>query len=66
MENVIIPPEEDPQKTYYNLTISSINATTNPSRGTTRIEAGTNQTITIYPSDPLMTLITDNGVDVSS
>jgi len=61
-----IPPEEDPEKTYYPITISSINATTNPTLGTTRVEAGTNETITIYPSDPLVTLILDNGVDVSS
>lgn len=65
-ESVFIPPEEDPQKTYYNLTISSINSTTEPSRGTTRVESGSNNTITIYPSDPLVTLITDNGVDVSN
>lgn len=65
-EYAYIPPEEDPTKTYYNLTISSINATTEPSKGTTRVESGTNNTITIYPSDPLVTLVTDNGVDVSS
>jgi len=63
---IYIPPEEDPTKTYYSLTISSINATTDPSRGTTRVESGDSQTITIYPDDPLVTLITDNGVDVSS
>lgn len=65
-EYAYIPPEEDPTKTYYNLTISSINATTEPSKGTTRVESGTNNTITIYPSDPLVTLVTDNGVDVSN
>lgn len=63
---IYIPPEEDPEKTYYSLTISSINATTDPLRGTTRVESGTGQTITIIPSDPQMTLILDNGVDVSS
>lgn len=63
---IIVPPEEDPSKEYYPITISSINASTDPGRGTTRIESGTSETITIYPSDPLMTLITDNGVDVSS
>ena len=61
-----IPPDEDPQYNYYPITISSINATTNPGRGTTRVVEGTNQTITIYPDDPLVTLILDNGVDVSS
>ena len=63
---IIEIPEEDPQYNYYPITISSINATTTPGRGTTRVVEGTNQTITIYPSDPLVTLITDNGVDVSS
>jgi len=47
-----IPPEEDPQYTYHSLTISSINATTDPPTGTTRIVEGTNQTVTIYPTDP--------------
>lgn len=63
---IIEIPEEDPQYNYYPVTISSINATTNPGRGTTRVVEGTNQTITIYPDDPLITLITDNGVDVSN
>lgn len=61
-----IPPEEDPQYNYYPITISSINATTNPRRGTVRVVEGSNQTISIYPDDPLVTLILDNGVDVSS
>lgn len=59
-------PDEDPQYNYYPITISSINATTEPVKGTTRVIEGTNQTITIYPTDPLVTLITDNGVDVSN
>ena len=63
---IIEIPEEDPQYNYYPITISSINATTDPGRGTTRVVEGTNQTITIYPSDPLLTLVTDNGVDVSN
>lgn len=61
-----IPPEEDPTKTYYPITISSINATTTPGKGTTRVEAGTNETITIVPSDPIVTLVLDNGVDVTN
>lgn len=61
-----IPPEEDPQYTYYPITISSINATTNPSNGTTRVVAGTNNTITITPSDPQLTLALDNGVDITN
>lgn len=61
-----IPPEEDTAKTYYNLTISKINAATEPGTGTTRIESGTNQTITITPTDPLLTLALDNGTDITS
>ena len=65
-ENVIIPPEEESGKTYYPITISSINATTNPGKGTTRVESGTSETITITPSNPQLTLALDNGVDVTS
>ncbi len=65
-ENVIVPPEEDPQKEYYSLTISSINATTTPNKGTTRVESGTTEVVTIYPFDPQLTLATDNGVDITS
>lgn len=61
-----IPPEEDPEYTYWPITISSINATTNPGTGTTRVIEGTNQTITIAPEDPLLTLAMDNGVDITS
>lgn len=61
-----VPPEEDPTKTYYPVTISAINATTQPGIGTTRVESGTNQTITITPYDPQLTLALDNGVDITS
>ena len=67
LANAIIEiPEEDPQYDYYPITISSINASTDPGRGTVRIVEGTNQTITIYPDDPQLTLATDNGTDISS
>ena len=66
VEGVYIPPEEDPEYTYHSLTISSINATTDPTNGTTRVVEGSNQTITIYPSDPQLTLALDNGVDITS
>lgn len=65
-EAVVIPPDEDPTVTYYPITISSINATTTPSKGTTRVESGTSETITITPSDPQLTLAIDNGVDITS
>lgn len=60
-----VPPEEDPQYTYYPITISSINATTDPHNGTTRVQEGTNQIITISPLDPKLTLALDNGVDIT-
>lgn len=59
-------PTEDPTKTYQSLTISSINATTDPANGTTRVESGSNQTITIVPTDPILTLALDNGVDITN
>lgn len=65
-EPIVIPPDEDPTVTYYPITISSINATTTPGKGTTRVESGTSETITITPSDPQLTLALDNGVDITS
>lgn len=65
-EAVVIPPDEDPTKEYYPITISSINATTTPGKGTTRVESGTSETITITPSDPQLTLALDNGIDITS
>lgn len=65
-ETVFEPPEEEVGVNYYPITISSINATTSPANGTTRLEEGSNQTITIYPTNPLLTLATDNGVDITS
>ena len=61
-----IPPTEDPTKNYFPITISSINATTSPRNGSTRVEEGTNETITISPTDPQLTLALDNGVDITS
>lgn len=61
-----IPPTEDPTKNYFPITISSINATTSPRNGSTRVEEGTDQTITISPTDPQLTLALDNGVDITS
>lgn len=67
VKDVAMPiPDEDPEYNYYPVTISSINASTVPGRGTTRLVEGSNQTIEIYPSDPSITLILDNGVDVSN
>lgn len=61
-----VPPEEDPQYNYYPITVSSINATTDPFHGTERVQEGTTQTITITPTDPQLTLALDNGVDITS
>lgn len=65
-QDIIVPPEEDPEITYYSTTISSINAKTTPGRGTTRVESGSTQVVSVVPSDPQLTLALDNGVDVSS
>lgn len=65
-ETPYIPPEEDPTKTYYSLTVSSINASTDPANGTERVEAGTTKTVTISPTEPKLTLALDNGVDITS
>lgn len=59
-------PSEDPTETYHSITISSINATTDPANGTTRVVEGMNQTIIIYPEDPILTLALDNGVDITN
>lgn len=64
-EQIIIPDEEDEEKTYYPVTISSVNAVTTPVKGTIRVESGANETILIYPADPKLTLALDNGVDIS-
>lgn len=65
-----IPDPEDPQKTYYSLTLSSINAITSIDNenvsGTIRVEEGSNETVVITPSDPQLTLALDNGVDITS
>lgn len=65
-ETVFEPPEEEVGVNYYSITISSINASTTPSNGTTRLAEGNNQTVQIFPTDPLLTLATDNGVDITS
>lgn len=62
----VVPPDEDPTKIFYPVTISSINARTSPSKGTTKVESGTSKTIKITPKDPLLTLATDNGVDITN
>jgi len=62
----VVPPEEDPTKIFYPITISSINARTNPSKGTTKVESGTSKTIKITPKDPLLTLATDNGDNITN
>lgn len=62
----VVPPDEDPTKIFYPITISSINARTSPSKGTTKVESGTSKTIKITPKDPLLTLATDNGTDITN
>ena len=62
---VFVPEDEDPEKTYYSVSVSSINATTNPANGTIRVEEGDSQTIVIIPTESNITLATDNGVDIT-
>ena len=66
VKDSVFIPDEDPQYNYYPVTVSSINAATTPGRGTIRVVEGSSQTIEIYPSDPSITAILDNGVDVSN
>ena len=61
-----IPDPEDPTKTYYSVTISRINATTDPATGTTRVEENEDLVVTISPTDPQLTLALDNGVDITN
>lgn len=61
-----VPPEEDPTKVFYPIVISSVNARTSPSKGTTKIESGTSRTVKITPTDPILTLALDNGVDITN
>ena len=65
-EKVFEPPEEEVGVNYYPITISSINASTTPNNGTTRLQEGSNQSIVITPTNPLLTLATDNGIDITS
>ena len=65
-DSIIEIPEEDPEYNYYPITISSINATTTPGKGTIRIVEGTNEVITIVPTESKITLVTDNGVDITN
>lgn len=65
-DSIIEIPDEDPTLNYYSLTISSINAITTPGRGTIRVEEGSNKQIVIEPSETQLTLITDNGVDITN
>lgn len=65
-DTVFAPPPEQAGTTYYSITASSINATTDPANGTTRIAQGGNYSINIYPTDPVFTSATDNGVNIKS
>lgn len=65
-ETVFEPIDEEPGVTYYSVTISSINATTNPENGTIRLTQGSNQTIEIFPTDPVISRATDNGIDITN
>lgn len=63
---LFIPPVEDPEIVYHNITISTINAETTPENGTVRLQENDSQTITITPIESHITLCTDNGVDITN
>lgn len=63
---VFIPPAEQAGVTYYSITTSSVNATTTPESGTARVTQGSNYSINIYPTDPVLTAATDNGTNIRS
>ena len=58
--------DEDPQYTYHTVSISTINAVTDPVQGSYRYIEGQNVVIDIDTSEPEITLIRDNGIDISS
>lgn len=64
-EDIVVPPDEDQGKTYFPVTISSINALTDPTKGTTRFESGSTLTAEIYPTKSQLTLVTDNGTVIA-
>lgn len=58
--------DEDPQYTYHTVSISTINAVTNPLQGSYRYVEGQDIVIDIEPSEVEITLVRDNGIDISS
>ena len=62
---LFVPEYEDPEYTYYSLSITSLNAITTPITGTTRVVEGTNTTVNIIPSEPVIITCTDNGEDIT-
>ena len=62
---LFVPEYEDPQYNYYSLSISSLNAVTNPPTGTVRVVEGTNANISIIPQEPVIIICSDNGEDIT-
>lgn len=58
--------DEDPQYTYHTVSISTINSVTNPLQGSYRYVEGQDIVIDIEPSEVEITLVRDNGIDISS
>lgn len=58
--------DEDPQYTYHTVSISTINAVTDPVQGSYRYIEGQDVVIEIEPSEADITLVRDNGIDISS
>ena len=64
--DIAIEIDEDPQYTYHTVSISTINTDTNPLQGYYRYIEGQDVVIEIEPSEPEITLVRDNGIDISS
>ena len=58
--------DEDPQYTYHTVSISTINAVTDPVQGSYRYVEGQDVVIEIEANEPEITLVRDNGIDISS
>ena len=65
MESTISLPDEGPNYNYYTVSLSTINANTNPQDGYARYQEGSTQEIVINPNGNLV-LARDNGVDISA
>jgi len=65
-DSTIDLPDEDPNYNYHTISISSINVDTTPSNGSFRVQEGVTQDVIINPTEEVLAIARDNGVDISS